>query len=517
MLTHSRHLLAALALLLLYASAQRLSVDPLTSHLVDEKGRFIFYHGVNEVYKEFPYYPNTTHFNPQDSLSTEDFENLRSWGMRAMRLFVSWEGFEPVEGHYNYTYLEKIREITQTAKKFNIDIILDSHQDLYSKRFCGEGFPDWLFSRSAGKGDGYYSILNFPSPLKVDLRYDDQGNPLKIDCLKLKFDHYYLSEDVMRFSNQFFTNSNGMADKFIRMWMNVIGYFKSESNVIGYDLINEPSGANLWKNPYTLLGPGFNNNRFLLPFYKKLAAEIRKIDQEKLILFEPSVADYFGGFYSTPSPTEFKHLDVLSYHAYCPFQNDRSEPTSEFKCQAIDGLYIQQREHLVRKLKCGSMMTEFGSVPETQIGLNEIERVLSSVEKNWGNWFWWQFKFNADSTCTGTAWDQSFYYPNGTLQHKKVKLLSHPYAYAVCGSPISESYSMNSYTLKIRAKGCGGSFTEVFLNEELYFPNGFTVSFMPKCSKCLLESVGNIRSYYKLVVDGSVLHQDLEVRVAGFI
>ena len=58
------------------------------------------------------------------------------------------------------------------------------------------------------------------------------------DCLKHPFIKYYLSEDVMRFSTMFFKNENGMGDKFIRMWMNVVGYFKTEENVIGYDLIN---------------------------------------------------------------------------------------------------------------------------------------------------------------------------------------------------------------------------------------------------------------------------------------
>lgn len=29
-----------------------------------------------------------------------------------------------------------------------------------------------------------------------------------------------------------------MAAKFIKMWVNVVGYFKGEGNVLGYDLIN---------------------------------------------------------------------------------------------------------------------------------------------------------------------------------------------------------------------------------------------------------------------------------------
>lgn len=78
-------------------------------------------------------------------------------------------------------------------------------------------------------------------------------------------------------------------------------YFKNEQNIIGYDILNEPSGANLFKNPYAVIGAGFNNNFRLMPFYKKLAATIRSIDQTKILAFEPSVADIFGGFYDNPS------------------------------------------------------------------------------------------------------------------------------------------------------------------------------------------------------------------------
>lgn len=42
----------------------------------------------------------------------------------------------------------------------------------------------------------------------------------------------------MRFSHDFFTNKNGMADKFTQMWLKVVGFFTGEDNVIGYDLIN---------------------------------------------------------------------------------------------------------------------------------------------------------------------------------------------------------------------------------------------------------------------------------------
>lgn len=93
-------------ILLIGLAACELHADPITSYLTDESGRFMFYHGVNVVYKEFPFYPQSDYFDPSTSLHKEDFVRLSEWGFRAIRLFVAWEGFEPKEGKYNYTYLE---------------------------------------------------------------------------------------------------------------------------------------------------------------------------------------------------------------------------------------------------------------------------------------------------------------------------------------------------------------------------------------------------------------------------
>lgn len=56
--------------------------------------------------------------------------------------------------------------------------------------------------------------------------------------MQVDFFKYYITDDIMRFQHDFFTNKNGMADKFIKMWVNVVSFFKGESNVLGYDLLN---------------------------------------------------------------------------------------------------------------------------------------------------------------------------------------------------------------------------------------------------------------------------------------
>lgn len=138
-----------------------LVVDLQTLLLKDEFGRNRFFHGVNVVNKIFPFYPDTDAFNTNTSLCEQDLLNLRGWGLNIIRLHVAWEGVQPTRDFINETYILKLREIVRMCAKYNISVLLDSHQDLFSKKFCGEGFPDWTVNRTT-----------FPWPLPYKIRYD---------------------------------------------------------------------------------------------------------------------------------------------------------------------------------------------------------------------------------------------------------------------------------------------------------------------------------------------------------
>lgn len=70
--------------------------------------------------------------------------------------------------------------------------------------------------------------------------------------------------------------------------------------MIGYEIINEPIGANFYKSPADTLWPGVSNNKYLLPAYDKIYKAIRKVDSSNLVFFEPSVIDALGGgFYES--------------------------------------------------------------------------------------------------------------------------------------------------------------------------------------------------------------------------
>ena len=62
--------------------------------------------------------------------------------------------------------------------------------------------------------------------------------------------------------------------------------FKGRKSVIGYNLINEPWTANIYKDAVNLL-PGVAGKKFLVPLYERLQKAIRKIDDETIIFWEP--------------------------------------------------------------------------------------------------------------------------------------------------------------------------------------------------------------------------------------
>lgn len=50
----------------------KIKVDPETLLLIDEFGRKRLYHGVNVVFKVFPFHPDTEIFSSQFSLTNDD-------------------------------------------------------------------------------------------------------------------------------------------------------------------------------------------------------------------------------------------------------------------------------------------------------------------------------------------------------------------------------------------------------------------------------------------------------------
>ena len=109
----------------------------------DEFGSHMIFHGVNVVYKAFPYIPDLDTFHPQESLTERDAKDLQALGFNFVRLGVFWEALEIKPGVFNYTYLDELDRLIDRLANHGIYTLIDSHQDVFSKMICGHGFPNF--------------------------------------------------------------------------------------------------------------------------------------------------------------------------------------------------------------------------------------------------------------------------------------------------------------------------------------------------------------------------------------
>ncbi|CAF4625970.1 unnamed protein product [Rotaria sp. Silwood1] len=177
-----------------HSELSRIKVDLNTQHFIDEYGRVRIFHGVNVVYKVPPYLPDLTHFDPQNSLTDDDLNNLHQWGFNVIRFYTSWMGVNPKsDDNINQDYLSQLSTAIQMMENKGIYALLDCHQDVFSRYFCGEGVPDWIAQKL---GDS--TVKEFPFPIAPNMtREPDTGYPKLDECLKHPFFEYYFAEAVV--------------------------------------------------------------------------------------------------------------------------------------------------------------------------------------------------------------------------------------------------------------------------------------------------------------------------------
>ena len=108
-----------------------------------------------------------------------------------------------------------------------------------------------------------------------------------------------MTEEVSFGFGQFYNNVNGVADSFAKFWGFMASEFKQYDTVLGYELINEPFAGDLYQ-AFSILLPGLAGSLNLAPLYEKAATEIRKVDTETIIFYEPVTWGYFAPFAHNP-------------------------------------------------------------------------------------------------------------------------------------------------------------------------------------------------------------------------
>ena len=470
-------------------SPDHVRVQPQTHALVDGLGRFRLFHGMNVVFKPAPYHPSMGAFDPSDSLCEEDVNNMYQWGFNMVRLYASWEGVEPVKGQRNETYVQVLQDLVSLLWQKKIYTLLDAHQDSFSRKFCGEGVPLWATLNTGAE--------KFASPIIDDIVYDDAtGLPDLTSCLQHPFGEFYFSDAVNKGFQSLYDNQDGIADHFADSWAMVAKAFVGNDAILGYEIINEPWLGDIYSDPMLLLKQGLADSKNLMPLYEKVSAAIRKVDDQHMIFYEPSPATiYPTGFQSGPGGPEYNDRNVFSYHIYCTDVKQNGDPKSQVICDTEDTTFMEIRVNEAKRLGGGAFMTEWGANSNETSGLRQIDALTGYADDYLQSWTYWQFKWYRDYTTQNhPPQGESLYDQDGNLELNKLRKLSRTYAPIIAGRPILMSFNPNTAAFVLEYaidKTVSQNDSEIYLNEALHYPNGFTISIKPENAASVVQTEKN--------------------------
>jgi endoglycosylceramidase len=368
--------------------------------------------------------------------------------------------------------------------EYGIYSIIDLHQDVGSRRFCGEGIPEHYVDELLQNETSVMSRAKpFPLPRYPEMKVDESGYPSLEDCLKNSFGDYYDTERVGALFRELYTPGTPLNDGFLRYWDAVSQTFSKSSEVIGYELLNEPStlclsdAGDCKNDKYPFRIGHKQEDQYLVPLYKAAAARIRKNDQRHIIFYEatfyPKIFD-MDAFGSPPLGSDSNQ--GLSYHIYCPI-GWVMEDTS---CRGTQALYEHMFHPFLKKNPgVAGFMTEFGAISGSSDDLAQVERLLDDADTSFQSWAYWQYKFYHDYTTMNQ--DEAFYDRNGDLELLKVKALSRTYAQAIAGVPVHMAFNSKSgkFDLEYTPNLNMTKNTEIYMNTRLYYSHGYHVVLEP--------------------------------------
>jgi len=243
--------------LLISAAVFSQNIATKNGNFVDNKERTITFRGINVAgSSKIPFstncHENTTLCKDVSfvgrpfPLETADFHlrRLQQWGFNLIRLIVTWEALEHEgPGIYDLKYIAYITEIIKKAASYGISIVIDPHQDVWSRFTGGDGAPLWTLEMAG------FNTQNF-NETNAALVYEDYT--AEIPSMIWPTNYTKLASATMF---TLFFGGNDFAPKtkikgipiqaylqqhYIAAYLKLANALKSLPNVIGFEVMNEP-------------------------------------------------------------------------------------------------------------------------------------------------------------------------------------------------------------------------------------------------------------------------------------
>jgi hypothetical protein len=183
----------------------------------------------------------------------EHFERLCGWGLTVIRLVVTWEAVEHAgPGIHDQDYLDYLHGLAAKAGDHGISILIDPHQDMWSRWCGGDGAPGWTLE-AAGFD---LSRLEETGAAVTHQRLGDPLPPLtwptnsgKLAAATMFTLFFGGNEFAPRTLVEGEPIQEYLQRHFIRAFCAVAARLSDLPNVVGFDTMNEPLPGYIgWKD-----------------------------------------------------------------------------------------------------------------------------------------------------------------------------------------------------------------------------------------------------------------------------
>jgi endoglycosylceramidase len=397
--------------------------------LRDALGRVVFLRGVGagSRSKFAPYVPFDFATTSYASALGAFMDRAQSWGIDVLRLPYTWAALEPVQGQIDITWLYRYQELVQAAWAHGMWVVVDFHQDVYSESFCGDGFPSW-------------TIANAPAPAH--------------DCPEWSL-AYFQSAAVQQAFDAFWAAGSTVMPEYIAAWDTMIATFKDEPGVVAFEPINEPA-------PGTADQATFEATT-LTAFYTQMVAHMRAAAPQTLVFVEGAPLD--GATLSTSLMRPTGDGVVYAPHFYYLQATPSTLVTDLQKWTAIGASW-----------NVPVFLGEFGQSHDMTGVVDYATAMFGAFDALGMSGAEWEYSQSAEE------WNSESYEvvaADGT-EYPVAQALIRPFARAVAGSSISQSWDATALTFTLSYVPTAGGTTEVQLPSRA-FPQGFKVTVSDGC------------------------------------
>jgi endoglycosylceramidase len=349
-----------------------------------------------------------------------DVAAMRRLGFNLVRLPIDWSALEPRQGEYSSAYLDRVAAVVDLCRAGHLFVLLDLHQDGFSKELCEDGAPLWAVVPPPAV------LVGGPGPL---------AGPL--DC-------HASAPALAAFKSFFVDDANQLQERYVRMAQQVAMRFRDDDTVMGYELFNEPIAT----------------DEQVAAFSARVASAIRAVDPRHLVVFEPPASRNFTNAAAIPAAPLSVAGGVYAVHIYTavfgnnPHLGDGSYPP------LLSASIAGAREE-ADAWGTPLFITEFGIGQDAPNALAWIGHALDDADAALAATAYWLWKEESQGN-----WGLFDHNSDGswTPRPAMVTALSRPYFAAIGGDPVNMRWDGTQLSLRFTGRAGVPPRHDVFWN-----------------------------------------------------